>query len=317
MMCMVHAGHDTSGASICTGGIVIDVSALKQIIINRKQTDAYIQAGVRFQQLDDTLATYGLSAVSGVCYTVGIAGYTLGGGWGMTSKKYGMGLDNILEMDVALPSGEIVTAKKGGKYDDLFWAMRVSGHVVHRLRAYDMQYRSTAEIETTDVQMQKYIYMVSSHSLGSHSSRPTLSGSLQGAGHQNFGIMTSMRYRVYKLPLVVAVNMTFEGPDTNPELNVQILDTYQRKYLNHGTRDLSFYINYSGNTTTGLIQTIIYAVFQQSGPVAKDEAMRLLKPFIRLGPASVYVQVKPPSWLPNMQVTTRQCYGRYHQILPW
>jgi len=129
--------------SALAGYIVIDVSALKQIIINRKQTDAYIQAGVRFQQLDDTLATYGLSAVSGVCYTVGIAGYTLGGGWGMTSKKYGMGLDNILEMDVALPSGEIVTAKKGGKYDDLFWAMRVSGHVVHRLRAYDMQYRST------------------------------------------------------------------------------------------------------------------------------------------------------------------------------
>jgi hypothetical protein len=142
---------------------------------------------------------------------------------------------------------------------------------------------------------------------------------MQGAGHQNYGIMTSMRYRDYKLPLVVAVNMTFEGPDTNPELNVQILDTYQRKYLNHGTRDLlSFYINYSGNTTTGLIQTIIYAVFQQSGPVAKDEAMRLLKPFIRLGPDSVYVQVKPPSWLPNMQVTTRQCYGRYHHwILPW
>ena len=133
-------GHDTSGASICTGGVVIDVSGLNQIIVNPKQTEAYVQAGVRFQQLDFTLATYGLSAVSGLCYTVGIAGYVLGGGWGITSKKYGLGVDNIVSLTVALPSGRLVTAKKGGKYDDLFWAMRVrrsrSRVWVHRARRH-------------------------------------------------------------------------------------------------------------------------------------------------------------------------------------
>ena len=100
----------------------------------------------------------------------------------------------------------------------------------------------------------------------------------QGAGHQNFGVMTSMRYRVYKLPEVVLVNMTFDGltaagpgGSSDPELTVRVLDVYQRLFLDKGTRNLMIYPNFAMNTTTGAYSTYIFAVYQQSGPKARCE----------------------------------------------
>ncbi len=129
------------------------------------------QAGVRFKQLDETLSVYGLAAVSGLCYTVGIAGFTLGGGWGMTSKMHGLGVYNVLEYNVVLASGESVTASST-KNPDLFWAMRGAGE---------------RQLSPCCGPFSLVFFFV---------------------GHQNFGVMVSMKYKLFPLKHVVVVNIT-------------------------------------------------------------------------------------------------------------
>ncbi|KAL4420436.1 hypothetical protein ABPG75_010092 [Micractinium tetrahymenae] len=123
-LCPRAGGHDSAGACICEGGIVVDVSGMTQINLFPERGEAQLEAGVRFRDLTAALAPHDLAALQGDCADVGITGYTLGGGWGKLTKSHGLGVDNVLAYRVVLADGSTVVANETGPYSDLFWIFR-------------------------------------------------------------------------------------------------------------------------------------------------------------------------------------------------
>jgi FAD/FMN-containing dehydrogenase len=119
-------GHNGAGLGSCNDGLLIDLSLMKGIDINPEQKTAKIQAGCLLSEIDKVTHEYGLALPSGIVGTTGIGGLTLGGGMGYLSRKGGLTIDNLLEAEIVLASGEVVTASKHS-YPDLFWAIRGGG----------------------------------------------------------------------------------------------------------------------------------------------------------------------------------------------
>lgn len=116
-------GHDYAGKSVSDGALVIDLSLMNEVTVDADSKRARVQAGVRWGAFDQEAQRHGLATTGGTVSTVGVAGYTLGGGTGWLSRKHGLGLDNLLSAEVVLASGEIVRASRS-ENDDLFWALR-------------------------------------------------------------------------------------------------------------------------------------------------------------------------------------------------
>lgn len=118
-------GHSIAGFSSCQD-MVIDVSALNSIRIDAAQETVCVGAGARLEAIVSALDAHGLHIPVGTCGTVGIAGFMQGGGYGYTSRSYGMNCDLVLEFRMMLANGEIVTANRQ-QHADLFWAVRGGG----------------------------------------------------------------------------------------------------------------------------------------------------------------------------------------------
>jgi FAD/FMN-containing dehydrogenase len=93
-------GHSRLGYGMCDGGLVIDLSSFKRIEIDDKKQVARAQAGALVRDLDEATQRFGLATTSGGCPTVGIAGFTLGGGEGRLMEKYGAACDNLLSAEI-------------------------------------------------------------------------------------------------------------------------------------------------------------------------------------------------------------------------
>lgn len=115
-------GHSTAGYSQNTE-MILDLSGLCYATVDVKAKRVTVGAGTNFGHLNSTLDTYRLHLPSGGCEDVNVAGYTQGGGFGFTSRKYGMHCDNMVEALVMLADGSMVTASKKVN-PDLFWAIR-------------------------------------------------------------------------------------------------------------------------------------------------------------------------------------------------
>lgn len=118
--------HNYEGLSEINVGIIIDVSEMKKVIVNANDNTANVQAGVRNFELVNTLNEYGLVIPGGLCLTTGIAGYTLGGGQSALVRKYGLAIDNLIEVEMIDANGCLIKANKR-ENKDLFWALRGSG----------------------------------------------------------------------------------------------------------------------------------------------------------------------------------------------
>lgn len=116
-------GHSTAGFSV-NNGMVLDVSRLNHILIDKTRMVARVGAGANWGQIIAELTANNVHTVTGGCPDVGAAGYTLGGGYGFTSREFGMSSDTVLEMTVMLADGTLVVANRTNAYADLFWAMR-------------------------------------------------------------------------------------------------------------------------------------------------------------------------------------------------
>ena len=133
-------GHCTAGFS-SGPGVLIDVSALKSLVIDPVGLTATVGCGETFGNFFQTLDLYGLHVPGGECPDVCIGGYVQGGGYGFTSVSFGMNCDNVLALRVMLADGSVVVASHA-QNRDLFWAMRggTGGNfgillaVVYRLR---------------------------------------------------------------------------------------------------------------------------------------------------------------------------------------
>ncbi len=116
-------GHSVAGKSVCDGGLMIDLSAMKGIRVNPAKRTVRAEAGLTLGEFDRETQGFGLATTLGVVTKTGIAGLTLGGGWGHLHAKYGLAVDNVISVDVVTADGRLLTAN-ASENQDLFWGVR-------------------------------------------------------------------------------------------------------------------------------------------------------------------------------------------------
>ena len=159
-------GHSLEGWSTVDDGLVIDVSPLKSADIDAVSNTATVGAGLKQLEAVTALGEAGYAAPTGTEGTVGLVGATLGGGFGLLTRKFGMASDNLL-------AAEIVVAPAGGGATTI-----------------------TADEENN----------------------ADLLWALRGAGNGNFGIVTSLTYRIHPLTQTIYITATWPGLDDLPEV---------------------------------------------------------------------------------------------------
>jgi len=119
-------GHNVAGHGTCDGGIVIHLSAMRGISLDLARRTIRVGAGATWGDVDHETQAFGLATTGGVVSTTGIAGYTLGGGFGWLMRKHGLACDNLLSAELVTAGGRIVRAS-AGENTDLFWGLRGGG----------------------------------------------------------------------------------------------------------------------------------------------------------------------------------------------
>jgi FAD/FMN-containing dehydrogenase len=119
-------GHNGAGLGTCDDGVVVDLSLLKDIEVDPANKTVRVGGGCLWSEVDSATNAHGLATPSGIISTTGVGGLTLGGGLGHLTRKHGLTIDNLLEAELVLASGERVRASSA-ENPDLFWAIRGGG----------------------------------------------------------------------------------------------------------------------------------------------------------------------------------------------
>jgi FAD/FMN-containing dehydrogenase len=118
-------GHGWTGSALCAG-IVIDLSGMNGVSVAADHRSAIISGGARASDVAAVTDPLQVAAVTGTCSAVGMAGLTLGGGYGPLIGRFGLALDNLLAAEVVLADGRTVVASRDDE-QELFWALRGGG----------------------------------------------------------------------------------------------------------------------------------------------------------------------------------------------
>jgi FAD/FMN-containing dehydrogenase len=119
-------GHNGGGLGVVDDGFVIDLSHMRGVHVDPQARTVRVSGGAVLGDVDHATNAFGLATPSGILSTTGVGGLTLGGGIGYLSRKLGLAIDNLLEVDVVLADGTLVTAN-AQENADLFWAVRGGG----------------------------------------------------------------------------------------------------------------------------------------------------------------------------------------------
>ncbi|MBL7700061.1 MAG: FAD-binding oxidoreductase [Chitinophagaceae bacterium] len=119
-------GHNAAGFGVCDNGMVIDLSALKAIHVDSEAKTARVGGGCLLKEVDAATHEVGMAVPLGFFGGTGVGGLALGGGLGYLTRQYGLTIDNLLEADVVLASGELVRAS-ATEHSDLLWALKGGG----------------------------------------------------------------------------------------------------------------------------------------------------------------------------------------------
>jgi FAD/FMN-containing dehydrogenase len=119
-------GHSVAGFSTCDGGLVIDLSGMRDVRIDPVQRTARVEGGALLEQLDRAAQEYGLACPVGVVGHTGVGGLTLGGGMGRLERKHGYTIDNLLSVDLVTADG-VVHHVSDHDDPELFWGLRGAG----------------------------------------------------------------------------------------------------------------------------------------------------------------------------------------------
>jgi FAD/FMN-containing dehydrogenase len=119
-------GHGVAGNAVCDGGLMLDLSLMKAVHVDPVARVARVQGGATLRDLDWETQLFALATPVGVVSMTGVAGLTLGGGYGWLRGKYGMSVDNLLAVELVTADGERLEATES-EDPDLFWALRGGG----------------------------------------------------------------------------------------------------------------------------------------------------------------------------------------------
>ncbi|HEY3214914.1 MAG TPA: FAD-binding oxidoreductase [Candidatus Eisenbacteria bacterium] len=119
-------GHNIAGHAVCDGGLMLDLSLMKAVRVDPTTATARIGPGATLGEFDREAQAFCLATPLGINSTTGVAGLTLGGGFGWISRKHGLTVDNLLSVDVVTPDGTLRHASEQENVD-LFWAVRGGG----------------------------------------------------------------------------------------------------------------------------------------------------------------------------------------------
>jgi len=131
-------GHGVDGSAMPDGALVLDMSALKKLTVNKGTNVCRVESGVLLGELDIGTQEYGLVVPAGTVSTTGVAGLTLGGGVGFNMRRFGATVDNLLACDVVTVDGHKVRATKT-ENPDLFWALSGGGGNFGVVTAFEFQ----------------------------------------------------------------------------------------------------------------------------------------------------------------------------------
>ncbi len=119
-------GHNIAGSAVCDGGLLIDLSPMKSVRIDPAARIARVEPGATLADFDWEAQAFGLVTPLGINSTTGVGGLTLGGGFGWTTRAFGLTIDNLVSADVVTADGELIRASDK-ENPDLFWALRGGG----------------------------------------------------------------------------------------------------------------------------------------------------------------------------------------------
>jgi FAD/FMN-containing dehydrogenase len=119
-------GHHVAGYAVVDGGVTIDLSLMRDVSVDPERRVARVEGGALWTDVDRATQGYGLATPGGTISSVGVAGFTLGGGIGRLSRAYGLAADNLVSVDVVTADGRRVTASED-EHQSLFWAIRGGG----------------------------------------------------------------------------------------------------------------------------------------------------------------------------------------------
>jgi FAD/FMN-containing dehydrogenase len=226
-------GHSLTGDSFCDGGMVIDVSGMKIIQVDTEAGTARANAGLTVGEFDRATQAFGLATVLGECNSVGIAGYTLGGGLGRLMGKHGAGCDNLLSAELISADGRLLRAS-AEENADLFWAIR--------------------------------------------------------GGGGNFGIATSLEYRLHRVGQILSGTLTYPISDTREVL------TFLHDYMMSVPDELDILIDIGNcglmGSAPGNMEPIVSLALSYCGDLQKGEAaLRPLRAFRK--PIADRIRVMP------------------------
>ena len=119
-------GHSIAGTSIAEGGLTLDMSRMRDVAVDPEAKLVTVGPGCLLKDVDQATQEHGLATVLGFVSETGVAGLTLGGGWGYLTRRFGWAVDNLDEVEIVTADGKVRTANRN-ENTDLFWALRGGG----------------------------------------------------------------------------------------------------------------------------------------------------------------------------------------------
>jgi FAD/FMN-containing dehydrogenase len=119
-------GHNIAGTSIAEGGLTLEMSRMREVTVDPDAKLVHVGPGCQLGDVDQATQPHGLATVLGFVSETGVAGLTLGGGFGYLTRRFGWAVDNLAEVEVVTADGQLRTANRS-EHADLFWALRGGG----------------------------------------------------------------------------------------------------------------------------------------------------------------------------------------------
>jgi FAD/FMN-containing dehydrogenase len=119
-------GHNVAGRAVCDDGLMINLSQMNAVNVDPLKRTVRVESGATIGELDKETQKFGLATPVGIVSKTGIAGLTLGGGYGHLGRKHGLTIDNLISVELVTAKGDLISANET-ENSDLFWALRGGG----------------------------------------------------------------------------------------------------------------------------------------------------------------------------------------------